>query len=62
MDSATSGSLFTLVVFVSFIGVVIWAFSKRNKANFDKAANLVFDDENKDHVNKENKQESSTNE
>lgn len=56
MDQGIIGSIFTVVVFVSFIGVVWWAFSKRNKDRFDEAANLVFDDEEKQ--NRDN-QESS---
>ena len=45
MDYAISGSIYTVLVFVCFIGIVIWAFNKKNKAGFDEAANLVFDDE-----------------
>ncbi|WP_158968904.1 CcoQ/FixQ family Cbb3-type cytochrome c oxidase assembly chaperone [Paraglaciecola sp. L3A3] len=45
MDYATSGSIYTVVVFVSFIGVVWWAFSNKSKANFDEAEKLIFDDE-----------------
>lgn len=45
MDYAVTGSIYTILVFVFFIGIVIWAFSKKSKAGFDEAANLVFDDE-----------------
>jgi cytochrome c oxidase cbb3-type subunit 4 len=45
MDYATSGSIYTLIVFVSFIGIVLWAYSKKSKANFDEAEKLIFDDE-----------------
>ncbi|MCF2947065.1 cbb3-type cytochrome c oxidase subunit 3 [Paraglaciecola aquimarina] len=45
MDYATSGSIYTVVVFVSFIGIVWWAFSNKSKANFDEAEKLIFDDE-----------------
>jgi cytochrome c oxidase cbb3-type subunit 4 len=58
MDNGTVGTIFTLVVFISFVGVLIWAFSKKSKAGFDEAANLVFDDEKNVNL----KQESSTNE
>jgi cytochrome c oxidase cbb3-type subunit 4 len=64
MDYSIVGSIFTVVVFVSFIGVVLWAYSKRSKAAFDEAANLVFDDEPqpiKQHSTQK-KQESSINE
>ncbi|WJG07607.1 CcoQ/FixQ family Cbb3-type cytochrome c oxidase assembly chaperone [Aliiglaciecola sp. LCG003] len=45
MDYGTAGSIFTVVVFVCFIGIVWWAYSSRTKARFDEAQNLVFDDE-----------------
>ena len=66
MDYAIIGSIFTVVVFVSFIGVVLWAYSKRSKAAFDEAANLVFDDEPQAQAGKQQSkkiaQESSVNE
>ena len=40
-----SGSIYTVIVFVSFIGIVLWAYSKKSKANFDEAEKLIFDDE-----------------
>jgi cytochrome c oxidase cbb3-type subunit 4 len=48
MDQSTVGSIFTVIVFVSFVGVIIWAFSGRNKKSFDEAANLPFADEDKE--------------
>lgn len=45
MDYATSGSIYTVVVFVSFIGIVLWAYSKKSKPSFDEAEMLIFDDE-----------------
>jgi cytochrome c oxidase cbb3-type subunit 4 len=47
MEQGIIGSVFTVVVFVSFLGVVWWVFKVRKKADFDAAANLIFDDENK---------------
>jgi cytochrome c oxidase cbb3-type subunit 4 len=32
----------TLILMLLFIGVVIWAYSKRSKPSFDEAANLPF--------------------
>lgn len=32
----------TVVSFLIFIGIVIWAFSRRRKRDFDEAANLPF--------------------
>ncbi|KMV31032.1 CcoQ/FixQ family Cbb3-type cytochrome c oxidase assembly chaperone [Photobacterium swingsii] len=48
MDIGTVHSIWTVILFSSFIGIVVWAFSKRQKARFDEAANLVFADEEKD--------------
>lgn len=45
MEIASFHSLWTLVIFVSFIGIVLWAYSSRRKKEFDEAANLVFADE-----------------
>ena len=49
-----SGSIYTLVVFVCFIGIVLWAYSKKSKANFDEAEKLIFDDQPQ-HDNRESK-------
>ena len=62
MDYGLIGSIFTIVVFVCFIGIVLWAFSKKSKAGFDEAANLVFDDEPEIQAKKEKTRESSINE
>lgn len=46
----------TVVLMIAFIGIVIWAYSKRRKKSFDEAANLPFADEEKHRatMNKEN--------
>ncbi|MBP7535993.1 MAG: cbb3-type cytochrome c oxidase subunit 3 [Ottowia sp.] len=33
----------TVVAFVVFIGIVFWAWSRRNKERFDEAARLPFE-------------------
>ena len=38
-------SLVTLICMVTFIGIVIWAYSARRKSDFDEAAMLPFADE-----------------
>ena len=38
-------SIWTIVVMVTFLGIVAWAFSSKRKASFDEAARLPFDDE-----------------
>ncbi|WP_199608617.1 cbb3-type cytochrome oxidase subunit 3 [Flocculibacter collagenilyticus] len=47
MDYGTFRGVFTLVLLVLFIAIAVWAYSKRRKNEFDEAANLVFDDEDK---------------
>lgn len=56
MEYSTIHSIFTVILFVAFGAFVIWAYSKKRKADFDQAANLVFDDEQK--APQKNKQES----
>ncbi len=45
MDIGTIHSLWTIVLFGCFIGVVWWAYGKKRKSRFDEAANLIFADE-----------------
>ncbi|MFV0574724.1 MAG: cbb3-type cytochrome oxidase subunit 3 [Vibrio sp.] len=45
MDIITVHSLWTVLIFVSFCGVVWWAYGKKRKSQFEEAANLIFDDE-----------------
>ncbi|WP_413113529.1 cbb3-type cytochrome oxidase subunit 3 [Thaumasiovibrio sp. DFM-14] len=45
MDIGTIHGIWTLTLFVSFIGIVLWAYSKRRNSAFKEAANLIFDDE-----------------
>jgi cytochrome c oxidase cbb3-type subunit 4 len=45
IDIGTLRGLGTLLVFIAFISVTLWAYSSRNKARFDEAANLPFADE-----------------
>lgn len=35
----------TLLLFVMFVGLVVWVYSKRRKTEFDAIANSIFDDE-----------------
>ncbi len=43
MDVTTLRIIATLVSFATFIGIWYWAFSRRNKARFDEAARLPFE-------------------
>lgn len=43
LDINTLRSLATVVSFITFIGIILWAYSRRNAADFEKAANLPFE-------------------
>ena len=45
MDINFLRSAITVVSLLTFLGIVIWAWSRRNKADFDEAAMLPFRDE-----------------
>ncbi|WP_417704086.1 cbb3-type cytochrome oxidase subunit 3 [Pseudomonas sp.] len=47
MDIGMIRGIGTAVVFIAFIGVVLWAYSSKRKSSFDEAANLPFADESK---------------
>ncbi|MEZ5593722.1 MAG: cbb3-type cytochrome c oxidase subunit 3 [Gammaproteobacteria bacterium] len=38
-------AVFTVILFLIFIGIVIWAYGPKRKAEFDEAARLPFADE-----------------
>jgi cytochrome c oxidase cbb3-type subunit 4 len=42
MDVNTLRSAVTVVTFILFIGIVVWALSKRRAAEFEEAAQLPF--------------------
>jgi cytochrome c oxidase cbb3-type subunit 4 len=42
VDINTLRALVTVVTFLVFIGIVTWAWSRRNQAAFDEAAQLPF--------------------
>jgi cytochrome c oxidase cbb3-type subunit IV len=41
-------SLVTLISLAVFAGIVYWAFNRNNRARFDEAASLPFDDDDDD--------------
>jgi cytochrome c oxidase cbb3-type subunit IV len=45
MDINFLRSAVTVVSLLTFVGILIWAWSGRNKAGFDEAAMLPFQDE-----------------
>jgi len=38
-------SLWTLALFLVFVGIVLWAWSSKRKKQFDEAARLPLDDD-----------------
>ena len=44
MDINWIRSFFTVLIFVSFMLVIYIVYSRRNKQNYDEAANSIFDD------------------
>ena len=47
MDFSLMQSIWTVVVLVLFVGIVIWAWSGKRKQEFDEAANIPFDEDDK---------------
>ena len=35
-------SVMTLVAFITFVGIVVWAYGRKRKSAFDEAANAPF--------------------
>jgi cytochrome c oxidase cbb3-type subunit 4 len=42
MDINTLRIVATVACFVTFVGILVWTFSRRNSAAFDRAAQLPF--------------------
>ena len=42
LDINTLRSIATVAAFIAFVGILIWAYSGRNAADFEEAANLPF--------------------
>ena len=45
MDFATFNGLYTLFLIVIFVGLILWAYSKKRKKAFDDIANSIFDED-----------------
>lgn len=45
MDINDMRGIVTVVSFLAFVGIVVWAWSKRNQAGFDEAARLPLQDD-----------------
>lgn len=42
MDSGTISGIVTAILFAAFLGVVVWAWSHRRKADFEAASRLAL--------------------
>lgn len=47
-DVNTGRALVTLLGLITFVGFVVWVYSKKNSADFDEAAKLPFDEDASD--------------
>jgi len=45
MDLNDARVLMTLAALITFLGIVVWAYSDRRKQNFDKAARMALEDD-----------------
>lgn len=45
MDVITLRSIFTVACLCVFVGIVVWAYSRRNKAQFEEAARLPLSED-----------------
>ncbi|MCY1306073.1 hypothetical protein D9M68_562560 [compost metagenome] len=45
MDIGSIRGIGTIIVFIAFIGLALWAFSSRRKKDFDEATLLPFADD-----------------
>ena len=45
MDIGTVRGLITLTLFIAFLALVFWAYSKRRKADFDELARMPLEDD-----------------
>ena len=46
VDLPTLRGIVTVVLLVAFLGMVVWAWSSKRKADFDEAASLPLEGEN----------------
>jgi cytochrome c oxidase cbb3-type subunit 4 len=45
MDTSVVRSIMTVVTFVTFLGIVAWAYSGKRKQAFDTAARMALEDD-----------------
>jgi len=54
MDAGFLRGLYTVLMFILFIGVIWWAWSARRKKDFEEAANLPLEDDYSTTTHQEN--------
>ena len=43
MDTSTFlRSIMTVITFITFVGIIVWAYSRKRKSEFEEAANAPF--------------------
>jgi len=47
MDPATVGSVVTVLAFVAFVAIVIWAYGPRRRERFERDGRIPFDGDDK---------------
>lgn len=47
MDYGILSGLYTLFLIFIFIGIFLWAYSKKRTQSFNEAANIIFEDDAK---------------
>lgn len=57
MDTGTLQGIGTILAMAAFIGICVWAWSSKNKADFDKAAQLPFAEDSQQEQEQSNKLE-----
>lgn len=45
MDINDLRSLFTVLTFMAFVAIVVWAWSSRRREEFDEASHMALDDD-----------------
>lgn len=51
IDYNTFRGLYTGFLIILFVGIFIWAYSKKRRKSFDEAASIIFDDKDA-HIHK----------
>ena len=45
MDFGTFNGLYTLFLIIIFVGLILWAYSKKQKKSFEEMGNSILDDD-----------------